>query len=133
MRAFEIMEQFSTIIVEAEIPPTSYGYWITADGEIFPVSFWMHDTVAAEHGFNSGFAAMGAGWIRVVCNPREFTFNVEIEPFRPTSRALATLRRAATSSYDEFVLDVAQQGIHKRFNRPGPFLNTIQQYVRRMS
>ncbi len=133
MRAFEIMEQFSTILVEAEIPPTSYGYWVDAEGQIFPVAFWMHDTVAGEHGFESGYAAMKAGWIRVVANPRDFSFNVEIEPFRPTSRALATVRRMATSAYDEFALDVAEQGVHKRFNRPGPFLNTLQQFVRRMS
>lgn len=129
----EIIGSYTTSLTEAEIPSTNYGYWVTNDGEVFAVGYMKHEEMIVDLGFKSGYDAMRQGWVRVISQPRRRVLNVEIEAFCPSARAVSVLRKMANPhEYDEFVLDVVDE-TNKRFSRPGPMLNLLQQYVRRMS
>ena len=51
-------------LLEASIPPTSYGYWIDPLGKILPVGNHGHEQFVRDQGFNSA-TALRRGWIRV--------------------------------------------------------------------
>jgi len=68
-------------ITEEEIPFTSYGYWITAEGKFIPVRGQFHQVVSDQYfpkgeGLNRIVRAYKAGWIRVVTEPRYLDFDL---------------------------------------------------------
>lgn len=62
--------RWNQIICEKEIPHTTYGYWITNEGEFLQVSYENHDRVARSRGSYYG-RAMDDGWIRVILGDSE--------------------------------------------------------------
>jgi len=77
-------------LVEAEIPPTRYGYWITDEGKIHPVGYQDHNGVARQYGFDSQHDARRAGWIAIVMGRGEFGADIGR---RMTKKAISSLRR----------------------------------------
>jgi hypothetical protein len=94
-----------SVIEEADIPSTAYGYWITDTGEIEPVDH-MHVTTLYDLGIHESLLrAMRAGWIRLVADHPILYIDMHVGCATP--RALASLRRLATSEgFDNFVLDL---------------------------
>jgi hypothetical protein len=78
-----------TVIDEAAIPATEYGYWVTDKGEIVPVDY-MHSMTVAEMGLPSIERAMRDGWIRIVSQGQFF---IQMYAGCPTRRAVSALRR----------------------------------------
>ncbi len=53
-----------SILKEASVPPTEYGYWIDPMGHIFPVGKHGHEAFVRDQGFSSAIA-IRRGWIRI--------------------------------------------------------------------
>lgn len=113
----DLIEGLTTpsILVEKAIPTTTYGYWITSDGEIIAVPEYGHDAASKEYGLNLG-RALDQGWIRVVlmrdlsAMPTEdfniITFHIKIGALQDKAlRSLMHLLRSA--NYDHYLLDLS--------------------------
>lgn len=57
--------RWNQILLEKEIPHSSYGYWITDTGEFLSVPYEGHQKVAYNHSRISYVHALHAGWIRI--------------------------------------------------------------------
>ena len=66
------------LLLEKEIPHSSYGYWITDTGEFLSVPYEGHQKVAYQHSGKSYGHALQAGWIRIVLDHNELIVNYEL-------------------------------------------------------
>lgn len=131
MRAFEIFTE-SELFLEAEIPATEYGYWISPEGEISSVPYQGHYQFMVDNHNIDVNEALQRGWIRVITHGNlAYTLEVEVGTYKTTARAISILRRLATSGgFDNFNVEIINSfgdRNFKQFNRSGPFLNLIQQ------
>lgn len=93
-------------IDEAEVPDTTYGYWIKPDGDIVVVEFESHlSTLSAISDFRRYKQAFVAGWIRLIAD-RDLA--IQFGDAKPPMRAMSALRKIANSKeFGKFYIDVS--------------------------
>ncbi len=98
-------------LVEASLPPTTYGYWIDPKGKIYPVGFQSHESDIQKIARITKKAAIAAGWIRVVAeeNHGSKAFDVEAIFDRVSGPAKsAMMRLARNDNYVAFSVEIAE-------------------------
>jgi hypothetical protein len=115
-------------LFEGEIPETSYGYWVSPEGEFHVVGNQKHTSVGRELGIcpqRQSFAhAYSLGWVRVGSNVKEAPgmLFVEFGSNKLTARAFSAIRRLARSQ------DFSKFWCHdKSFDLMGAFLNAVRE------
>ncbi len=99
MRISEIINEEA--LFEAHIPPTSYGYWLTPEGEFLPVGYQAHTTALRTLiGFGSTMMdAYRLNWVRIGSNVKEAPdiLFVNFMVGSLTSRSMSAIRQLAAS------------------------------------
>lgn len=116
-------------LLEAAIPPTPYGYWITDLGEFVPVPHEAHDAIARfQFGKDTG-QVLDEGWIRVVVEGAA-SVSAYFHTHRLGIRAISALRRLTlTEDFRFFYLDVrGSEWISKRYTSLSPFLSEVSSW-----
>lgn len=123
----------------AQVPATSYGYWIKPDGEALPVESAQHLMVLRKTSsihFYTG--AYEQGWIRCVLNMVNFhrpemgkSFIIQTDTGIISARAMATISTIARE-HDTMAWSGEIAGEYQRFTQMAPFLAFVQSKRQRM-
>lgn len=127
-------------LLEANIPETTYGYWITDVGDILVVANQQHLVVAQKHGFKTYEECYDAGWIRLVCKMSLYVIpsgklnelSVRFADQKPSWKAMSALRSISRSGFVRFALDIEPRSsvefISKTFEDYRPFYSLASQH-----
>jgi hypothetical protein len=98
------MRKFIDLIVEASLPGTDYGYWISQFAEVYPVGDHGHERfIRSVEGCNSA-EAMKSGWVRVIVGHNVLQAEACFPVLKPRVKAkLIQLARAV--DYSSFIVD----------------------------
>lgn len=118
-----------TELLEATIPPTPYGYWITDLGEFVPVPHEAHDAIARIHSGKDTGEVLDEGWIRVIVEGA-VSVSAYFHTHRLGTRAISALRRLTlTEDFQSFVLDVrGSEWISERFYTLRGFMAAVSSW-----
>jgi hypothetical protein len=113
-KLINLIENEDDFLIEAvAVPETSYGYWISPEGEIIPVPGYSHTTVIKQHTnhqLNSD-TGLEKGWLRCILYRKpmsdNFGFAVECRSETLTARSIISLAAIARSQeFSEYEADV---------------------------
>ena len=126
------------ITESVDIPPTTYGYWITADGECVPVGFQQHgrvlDTILPptpedDADLYVDDRAFRRGWVRYGRQHGE----IFIRAWTPSRDALVSLIEvvAVAPPDDEVHLEFGPEiDLYRNFDEPSKAVRFLQQMRR---
>lgn len=86
-------------LIEGSFEPSPYGYWISPDGDIYPVDDSEHENAIGRIENCSYGDAIATGWIRVLARETQQSMNIECAP-AVTNRAIRSLHAIAKDRDD---------------------------------
>ena len=120
-----------TTLLEVQVPPTEYGYWIRDDGTIVPTTEMQHGSYAREYFPDTAegphFAALKAGWVRAIVGvyPHEeeewrdqFHCYIELVPEAITPQAINSLKAIMAYAHKEATVADRTLNINIELKKP---------------